>query len=100
MSSVTPAPGTPQSAAKAAVAAVLAAVCTALAAYFTGTDEITVRGLVAALAAGAVAGVSTYFTPNRPKSEAGVNAIGVCVVVTLVIAVLLFCGVHLQTLTH
>jgi drug/metabolite transporter (DMT)-like permease len=98
MSSASPAPGAPQSAAKAAVAAVVAAVGTALAAYFTGTDAITVRGLLAAVVAGAVAGVTTYLTPNKPKGEAGVvDVVLLFVVATFVLAVLIFCGVHLHT---
>ncbi len=84
--------------AKAIVAGAATAVATALTAYFTGTDELTWKGLLAAVLAGLVGYAGTYRTKNTvtpaprhttwPVREAGrADLLYVLAVVVLVLLV-------------
>lgn len=68
------APGTPQTSAKAKAAALVTAIITAisvaLAAYFTGTDEIGTEGILSALGAGLVNGLLTGLAAFKTVNQA------------------------------
>lgn len=71
MSNNSPAPGTPQTGAKAYVATGLAAVVAFVLYWIADEDPFTAKeaaeGAVAALIGSGVVGVPTYFTRNKPK---------------------------------
>jgi uncharacterized membrane-anchored protein len=85
-------PGTPQTPTKALVAAVVTAVVVALAAYFSGSNEISWRGILGAIVAAAVNGFATYTAQNKAKApapERGQSSLIVAVLVVLVVVVIL-----------
>ncbi len=54
---------------KAVVAGAVAAVVTALTAYFTGTDEMGWEGLIGTVGAALLGYVGTYYTKNAPTVQ-------------------------------
>lgn len=66
-----PAPGTPQTATKAYVAAGLAALVTFVGIWVADADPFTLKeiaaGLVSAVVASGVIGVGAYYAPNQAK---------------------------------